>query len=126
MMVSSQHRSSTSAPGLLYFFRIQIIVKSTLTTEKGSERLASIARRVCWWQSADSTLENTPLFVCQVMVFGTWADICFVLDHHGKAVFREALRSAPPGLFDNRSWHYWHHRLHLLPVPPPPQRAIPT
>ena len=104
----------------------QEAVKSALTTEKGSERLTSIARRVCWWRSADATLENTPLFVCQVMVFGTWADICFVLDHHGKAVFREALRSAPPGLFDDRSWHYWHHRLHLLPVPPPPQRAIPT
>src|SRR5208283_1084835 len=85
-----EHKSSTSAPGLLCFFGIQIIVKSTLTTEKGSERLASIARRVCWWRSADSTLEDTPLFVCQVMVFGTWADICFVLDHHGKAVFREA------------------------------------
>jgi hypothetical protein len=37
---------------------------------------------------ADVTLENTLLFLCRVMVFGTWADICFVLDHHGKAAFR--------------------------------------
>ena len=122
----AQRKNSTSTPGLLYFSCIQKVVKSALTTEKGFERLTSIARRVCWWRSADATLEDIPLFVCQVMVFGTWADICFVLDHHGKAVFREALRSAPPGLFDNRSWHYWHHRLHLLPVPPPPQRAIPA
>jgi hypothetical protein len=108
------------------FFYIEVVVKSTLTTEKSLERLTVIARRVCWWQSADATLDNTPFFVCRVMVFGTWTDICFVLDHHGKSVFRKALRSAPPGLFDNRSWHYWHHRLQLLPVPPPPQRAIPT
>jgi len=49
-------------------------------------------------------------------VFGTWEDICFALDHYGKTAFREALQSAPPGLFDNRSWLYWHHRLHLLPL----------
>ena len=59
------------------------------------------------------------------MVFGTWDDICPVIDRYGEAAFREALQSAPPGLFDNRSWHYWHHRLRLLPVPPLPQRVIP-
>jgi hypothetical protein len=111
---------------LLGCFEIKIRMKSVLTNEKDVQRLASIARRVCWWQMADVTLENRPLFLCRVMVFGTWEDICFALDHHGKTAFREALQSAPPGLFDNRSWHYWHHRLQLLPVPPPPQRAIPA
>lgn len=96
------------------------------TTEEHSERLASITRRVCWWQSADETLGNTPRFLCQVMVFGTWDDICFVLDHYGEDAFRNALQSAPPGLFDKRSWHYWHHRLRVLPVPSLPQRSIPA
>jgi hypothetical protein len=95
-------------------------------TEKGTERLASIARQVCWWQSADETLEDPPRFLCQVMVFGTWDDICSVIDRYGEAAFRDALRSAPPGVFDNRSWHYWHHRLHVLPVPALPQRVIPA
>jgi hypothetical protein len=27
-------------------------------------------------------------------------------------------------VLDARSWHYWHHRLGILPVPPQPQRAI--
>jgi len=103
-----------------------IIVKRRLTAERDSGRFTSIARRVCWWQSAGETLEDTPRFLCQVMVFGTWEDVCFVLDHYGEAAFREALLSAPPGLFDNRSWYYWHHRLQLLPVPPLPQRSIPA
>jgi hypothetical protein len=60
------------------------------------------------------------------MVFGTWADVGFALDKYGKASFRKALQSAPPGLFDSRSWHYWHHRLKVLPVPQLPQRAIPA
>jgi len=101
-------------------------VKRVLPKEKHAERLAFIARRVCWWQSGDETLANTPRFLCQVMVFGTWDDTCFVFDHFGEAAFRDALRSAPPGLFTGRSWHYWHHRLRLLPVPPLPKRIIPV
>jgi hypothetical protein len=60
------------------------------------------------------------------MVFGSWDDICFTLTHFGKDAFRAAIQSAPPGLFDARSWFYWHHRLDILPVPPLPQRAIPA
>ena len=113
-------------PVLVGCFCTKTVVKPVLKKGRSSERLAAIARRVCWWESADLTLVNTPLFLCRVMVFATWEDICFVLDHYGKAAFREALQSAPPGLFDNRSWHYWHHRLQLLPVPQLPQRAIPA
>jgi hypothetical protein len=91
-----------------------------------SEQMAMIARRVCWWQSPEATLQNMPLFLCRVMVFGAWADVTVVLNKYGKASFRGALQSAPPGLFDHRSWHYWHHRLKVLPVPELPSRAIPA
>jgi hypothetical protein len=91
-----------------------------------SERLTAVAGRVCWWEPAAATLANTPLFLCRVMALGTWDDVCLALDHYGKAAFREALRSAPPGLLDPPSWHYWHHRLQLLPVPPAPRRSLPA
>ena len=93
---------------------------------KAGESLAAAARRVCWWQPAEATLQDTSLFLARVMVFGTWDDVCLTIDHHGKEAFREALKAAPPGLFDDRSWHYWHHRLGLLPVPSLPTRAIPA
>jgi hypothetical protein len=96
------------------------------TNRQDEERLASIARRVSWWEPAEVTLSNASLFLCRAMVLGTWEDLCFLLNRYGKEAFREALRDAPPGLFDNRSWHYWHHRLQLLPVPRMPQRAIPA
>jgi hypothetical protein len=95
-------------------------------TEDVYPLLAAIARRVCWWEPAEVTLANTRLFVARVMVLGTWDDVSLVLNYFGKEAFKNALRSAPPGLFDNRSWHYWHHRLRLLPVPPLPQRVIPA
>ena len=96
------------------------------TEETSSPHLAAIARRVCWWESVAVTLENTPLFLCRIMALGTWEDISIALDHYGRHAFREALQNVPPGLFDARSWHYWHCRLGLLPVPPLPQRLIPA
>ena len=106
--------------------RLKVDSKTVQTDETTFPDLAAIARRVCWWEPAASTLENTPLLLCRIMALGTWDDICVALDHYGRDAFREALRNAPPGLFDARSWHYWHHRLQLLPVPSLPQRAIPA
>jgi len=90
------------------------------------DSFAAIARRVCWWEPAETTLADVPLFLCRVMALGTWDDVCVVLDHYGMEAFRDALRSAPPGVIDVRSWHYWHHRLRMLPVPELPPRVIPA
>lgn len=111
---------------LLSLPRLKVDSKSVQTEGTGSLQLAAIARRVCWWEPIGATLENTPLFLCRIMALGTWDDICIALAHYGRDAFREALQNAPPGLFDHRSWHYWHHRLKLLPVPSLPQRVIPA
>jgi hypothetical protein len=39
--------------------------------------------------------------------------------------FREALEHAPPGIFDERSWNYWHLMTGRHPPPPMPKRVIP-
>jgi hypothetical protein len=109
-----------------WYFDLYRLVKRSRTKKADSQEMARIARRVCWWQSAEATLQNTPFFLCRVMVFGTWADVCFVIENYRKASLREALQRAPAGLFDNRSWYYWHHRLQILPVPALPARAIPA
>ena len=103
---------------------VKVNAKSVPDKEKYSERMAAIARRVCWWEPAEVTLCDTPLFLCRVMVLGSWEGAGLAIDHYGREAFREALKAAPPGLFDNRSWHYWHHRLGLLPVPKRPERMI--
>jgi hypothetical protein len=38
---------------------------------------------------------------------------------------KEALRQAHPGIFDVRSWAYWHLMLDEQPVPPLPTRQFP-
>jgi len=97
-----------------------------LEQQTESSRLQGIAARVCWWEPAGETIEEIPLFLCRVMTLGTWEDASFCLERFGSEAFRNALRSAPPGLLDVRSWHYWHRRLGMLPVPAQPVRAIPA
>lgn len=119
----------SGSPSTFYFARLprlKISSKSVQAEEACSQQLAAIARRVCWWEPAASTLKDTPLFLCRIMALGTWEDTCIALEYYGRNAFREALQNPPPGLFDPRSWHYWHHRLELLPVPSLPERAIPA
>lgn len=127
---ATRHRGKPKRLASTVYFaklrRLKIASKSVPAEEAGSRDLAAIARRVCWWEPAASTLANTPLFLCRIMALGTWDDACIALEHYGRNAFREALQNAPPSLFDPRSWHYWHHRLELLPVPSLPERAIPA
>ncbi len=44
----------------------------------------------------------------------------------GDEALRDALRNAWPGIFDPRSWSYWHTVLGMLPVPPMRVRQFPA
>jgi hypothetical protein len=90
------------------------------------ETLESIAARVCWWQPPAETLAETGVFLCRVMTLGTWDDCMACVRHFGRDAMRDALRNAPPGILDARSWNFWHHWLDLYPIPPLPVRAVPV
>jgi hypothetical protein len=89
------------------------------------ERLAALARRLFWWKTPPEALADRNRFLAQVMTLGTWDDIEEAKRFWPEALFREALRHPPAGVFDPRSWSYWHHVLDLLPVPPLPTRKLP-
>ncbi len=42
----------------------------------------------------------------------------------GVDALRAVLADAPPGVFDRRSWSYWHARFGIAPVPPLPRRRL--
>lgn len=85
--------------------------------------LLPVAQRVFWWGEPNEWLDDTTRFVAQVMVFGNWDDARLTLRLLGDAAFQETLRNAPPGVFDIKSWVYWHVRYHM-PVPPLPTRKL--
>jgi hypothetical protein len=58
------------------------------------------------------------------MTLGSWNDVQNVRAAVGDAPFRHVIEKPPPGVFDERSWCYW-HRVFKRPIPPLPQRNLP-
>ena len=83
------------------------------------------ARQVVWWQPPEATLRNERLFLNQAMRHGTPDVVETVRRHYDDGRLRDALREALPGIFDRRSWAYWHLMLEMGPAPPLPIRNIP-
>ena len=90
--------------------------------------LLAVARRVVWFKQPEETLADPIHFLAHVMTYGTAEDLQALNDSVGAHALREVLRHPPPGVFDGRSWAYWHYRLGLTPpgqpVPPLPQRRF--
>jgi len=68
-------------------------------------------------------LKDAIRFAAQVMTYGDWTDTCATLKLLGDPVFRQVLENAPPGVFDLKSWTYW-HQYYQLGVPALPTRRI--
>ena len=86
-------------------------------------QIQRIAAKLLWWQKPSLSLARPARFLMQVMTLGTWRDVQTVGGIFGWESFREALVHAEPGVFDPRSWTYWHGRFGL-PVPTLPQRSF--
>lgn len=86
-------------------------------------RLASIARRLVWWQGPERTLAHPLDFIARVMARGTVDEVREVRGRYGDALVREAYDHAAPGVFDDRAWRYWALVLGRDPDGSPPRRA---
>ena len=90
-----------------------------------SAQLEAVARRVFWWLTPEAALADSIRFAAQVMTVGTWEDVRTARAALGEETLRRALAEAPPGVFDARSWNYWHNHFGIAPVPPLPRRHLP-
>ena len=87
--------------------------------------LERVASRLIWWKPPEEALESPNRFLAQVMTYGTVEDLAIARRHFPEAAFREVLAAAPPGVFDPRSWSYWHLVFGIEPVPELPRRELP-
>ena len=87
------------------------------------EELKRIARTLVWWKPPDTV--DFLYLVRRVMEMGTPEMVRHVRERHGEPVMREALATAEPGNFSDRSWNYWHVVFGIRPTPPLPQREVP-
>jgi hypothetical protein len=87
--------------------------------------LVELARRYVWWKPPELAAADLTHLLCQMMQLGTWEDVRAAKRLVGEDAFRAALRAAPPGVLDERSWNFWHLNLFHQPPPPPPVRPLP-
>ena len=83
--------------------------------------LLPVARRVFWWGQPEDSMQDVIRFTAQVMVFGDWSDTTLTCRLLSPSLFRQVLAQPPPGLFDPKSWSFWHHYFQITP-PPLPRR----
>ena len=91
----------------------------------GDERASAMARKYVWWQPPECTLADRSLFLAQMMTLGTPDDVRWLLSRVSTSELREVLRDPPIGVFNARSWNFWHVRLDLTPPPKLPARRLP-
>ena len=87
--------------------------------------LETVAARLFWWKSPAEALTDQNRFLAQVMTYGTIEDLAVARHHFPESAFREVLASPPAGVFDPRSWSYWHVWFGLEPPPALPRRHLP-
>ena len=87
----------------------------------------SMAARYIWWKTPEEALRYPQQIAAQVMNLGDWDDVQILARAVGDDYLRAVIRTAEAGQFNERSWAYWHYRLHLAKVgrvPPLPERTI--
>ena len=84
-----------------------------------------MARKYVWWQPPDRTLADRRLFLAQVMTLGSAADVRWLHSLVPEEDLCGVLRVPPAGVFNGRSWRFWHLRLGCVPVPELPVRPVP-
>lgn len=89
-----------------------------------SPDLSAVARRIVWFKPPAATLADDVFFLNFLMVYGTPEDLTVAKRRYDDDDYRRALRDALPGIFDARSWAYWHARLGMEPAPPRPVREF--
>ena len=96
-----------------------------MTDPLSDPRLLRVAKRMVWFKAPEDTLRDPVFFLNHVMTWGTVDDIRVARSFFDEDDFRTALRQAHPGIFDPRSWSYWHLMLRMDPAPPLPERRLP-
>lgn len=84
-----------------------------------------MARKYVWWKAPGEALAEEPHFLAMLMTYGTLEDVQWMLANFSAETLRHALSKAPPGVFNARSWHFWHAWLTVQPVGPMPTRSLP-
>lgn len=86
------------------------------------ELIHRMAAKYVWWKPPEDAARVPHRVVAQVMHLGDYDDVQALITALGDEYLREVLRNAEAGVFDERSWTYWHYRLGLAEPGAVPRR----
>ncbi|MCC6631075.1 MAG: hypothetical protein IT482_03315 [Gammaproteobacteria bacterium] len=84
----------------------------------------ALARRVIWFEEPAKALADPVRFMAYAFSYATHEDMKTLWGLLDEQDLRSALRNAPPGIIDPRSWAFWNSKLGNWPPPPMPQRRL--
>lgn len=87
--------------------------------------LLRVAERVLSFEPPEEALSYLKRFLAYVMTYGTWDEVLTARKHFPDRDFEAVLEDPPTGIFDMRSWAYWHRVYGRSTIPPVPLRRIP-
>ena len=77
------------------------------------EAIKPLATKYIWWKSPDEAIDFPERVAAQVMNIGDFDDVQMLVNIVGKDYLKEIIQHAEIGMFDERSWTYWHYKLGL-------------
>lgn len=90
--------------------------------------ICQMAEKYVWWKTPQETLEDKRHFLAQIMTFATFEDCFRLFKYYGEEAFIDAIVNPSVGVFNEKSWHFWHYRLNLVndgkDIPPLPKRDL--
>jgi hypothetical protein len=86
--------------------------------------LERVARRTVWFQKPHEAVADPLHFIAHVLTYGTHEDVTVLRRYVSDEELAQAIRDAPPGIFDRRSWAYWNLKIGRYPAPPLPTRRF--
>jgi hypothetical protein len=89
-----------------------------------TEELARVARRTVWFKTPEEAVSDPAHFIAHVLTYGAHEDVEVLRRCITDEELAEAVRNAPPGVFDARSWTYWNLKIGRYPAPPLPERKL--
>ena len=89
--------------------------------------LAASIRAVIWFEPPEVAMARPSRLLCYAMQYTSEPSFSVLRRHFGDDAFRDALKCAPPGIIDRKSWSYWHDYFRPYgdqPTPPQPTRQL--
>ena len=97
-------------------------MSQALATANQTDPRENYCKLLIWWKSPDEIDDQELLR--RIMNLGTWEMWQWAWKQFSKESFVHCLEDARYGDFSNGSWHYWHLRLSISPIPPIPRNRF--